>query len=193
MTLKKAFANFHRFCNPQHFPMKYLLSFSLLSLLAFFSLQSCAQADKSKRPSPPASVTQKVGAATITINYSQPSLKGRTIGKDVEPKEGQVWRTGANEATVFETDKDILVEGKSLPAGKYALFTLVKGEEWTIIFNKTWNQWGAFKYKEADDALRVTVKAVRQDPVEEKMTFRIAANGTVSLLWADIKVDFTVK
>ena len=104
--------------------MKYHYPSVFFHCWLFFSLQSCAQSDKSKRPSPPASVTQKVGAATITINYSQPSLKGRTIGKDLEPKEGQVWRTGANEATVFETDKDILVEEQSLPAGKYALFTL---------------------------------------------------------------------
>src|SRR6188768_1430791 len=102
--------------------MKYLFSLSLMSLLLFTALSSCAQADKSKRPSPPALVTLKVGEATITIDYSQPSVKGRKIGTELEPKQGEVWRTGANEATVFEVDKDITVEGKVLPKGKYALF-----------------------------------------------------------------------
>jgi len=72
------------------------------------------------------------------------------------------------------------------------LFTLVDGDSWTIIFNKTWKQWGAFDYKEADDALRVKVKAGKADPFAEKMTFSIDAKGKVTLLWGDKKVDFTV-
>ena len=91
--------------------MKYLFSLSLLSLLLLSSFNSCAQPDKSKRPSPPALVTQKVGEVNVSIDYSQPSVKGRTIGKDLEPKAGEVWRTGANEATVFEVDKDVMIEG----------------------------------------------------------------------------------
>src|SRR5215471_15352740 len=128
--------------------------FSILFLFAFVAMN--AQQDKSKRPSPPDSVyaTTKNGTA-ISISYSQPSVKGRTIGSDLEPMPGQVWRTGANEATVFEADKDVKVEGKSLPAGKYGLFTIMDGNEWTIILNKTWNKWGAFNYQEADDYMRV--------------------------------------
>jgi hypothetical protein len=173
--------------------MKYLFSLSLMSLLLFAAFNSCAQQDKSKRPSPPALVTQKVGELNVSIDYSQPSVKGRTIGKDLEPKAGEVWRTGANEATVFEVDKDVMVEGKDLPKGKYGLFSLVNGDEWTIIFNKTWNQWGAFKYKEADDQLRVNVKAGKANPFAEKMTFTISDAGKVSLVWGDVQVDFTVK
>ena len=173
--------------------MKYLFSLSLMSLLLFTAFNSCAQPDKSRRPSPPALVTQKVGELTVSIYYSQPSVKGRTIGKDLEPKAGEVWRTGANEATVFEVDKDVIVEGKALSKGKYGLFTLVNGDEWTIIFNKTWNQWGAFKYKEADDQLRVKVKAFKTEGFSEKMTFSISADGEVILLWGDIRVVFNVK
>jgi hypothetical protein len=102
--------------------------------------------DKSKRPSPPATASQKIeSGATITIDYSQPSVKGRTIGKDLEPMDGKVWRTGSNEATVFETDKDLTIQGEKLPAGKYGLFTVFTGDTATVIFNKTWKQWGAFK------------------------------------------------
>ncbi len=147
---------------------------------------------------PPASPAAKASetiesGAVITINYSQPSVKGRTIGKDLEPMEGKVWRTGANKATVFEVSKDVKVEDHALAAGKYALFTIVNGDEWTIIFNKTSDQWGAFNYKEADDALRVKVKGDKAKAFSEKMTFVVNKNGKVSLLWGDKQVDFKVK
>ena len=173
--------------------MKYILSLGIFAMLMLASFNSCAQKDKSQRPSPPALATQKVGATTVSIDYSQPSVKGRTIGKDLEPMAGQVWRTGANEATVFEVDKDVMVEGKALPKGKYGLFTIVNGDDWTIIFNKTWNQWGAFKYQESDDALRVHVKGKKTETFAEKMSFNISAAGVVTLLWGNIQVDFTVK
>src|ERR1700741_2849256 len=115
----------------------------LFSAVLFLSLVACGQEDKSKRPSPPAMAKETLkSGAVISIDYSQPSVKGRTIGKDLEPMDGKVWRAGANEATVFETSKDIKVEGKALPAGKYALFTLSTGDDWTVIFNKTASQWG---------------------------------------------------
>ncbi|MEO6454607.1 MAG: DUF2911 domain-containing protein [Ginsengibacter sp.] len=150
--------------------------------------------DKSKRPSPPATVTQTISSgATITINYSQPSVKGRTIGKDLEPMDNKVWRTGANEATVFETDKNVMVQGKELAAGKYGLFTIFNGNDVTVIFNKTSEQWGAFNYKESDDALRVNAKSVTAASPSEKLTFKISPDGVVSLLWDKKKVDFSVK
>ena len=173
--------------------MKKILPLAFTAFLLFSSVILHAQDDKSKRPSPPATATGKIGNTTITINYSQPSVKGREIGKDLEPKEGKVWRTGANEATVFETDQDAAVEGKLLPKGKYGLFTLVNGNEWTIIFNKTWKQWGAYDYKESDDVLRVKVNAGIAEPPAEKMTFNIDDNGKVTLLWGDRKVEFQVK
>lgn len=165
--------------------MKKLFSLCLLGFLILMSLNSTAQKDKSKRPSPPATVTQKVGEATITIVYSQPSVKGRTIGADLEPMQGKVWRAGANEATVFETDKDIMVEGKVLPKGKYGFFILVKEDTWTIIFNKTWEQWGAFKYSEADDVLRVPASAKKGAAFSEMLTYTLDAGGHLNILWGD--------
>lgn len=161
------------------------------SAVLFISLGACAQNPPSS-PAAKVSETNEKGA-TITINYSQPSVKGRTIGKDLEPLEGKIWRTGANKATVFEVNKDVKVAGQTLPAGKYSLFTLVNGEEWTLIFNKTWDQWGAFNYKEADDALRVKVKGSKSKAFSEKMTFALNKNGKVSLMWGDRQVDFDVK
>lgn len=175
--------------------MKKLLSIALLC--GFISMQACAQKpaeDKTKRPSPPATVTQQIAnGATITINYSQPSVKGRTIGKDLDPMEGKVWRTGANEATTFETDKDVTIDGATLPAGKYALFTIWNGNDVTVIFNKTWEQWGAFNYKEEDDQLRLKATAMDVNPPSEKLTFTVSPEGEVSLLWGMKKVSFMVK
>jgi Protein of unknown function (DUF2911) len=167
------------------------IAFFILTLL---SLAACGQEDKSKRPSPPAIAKETLSSGVnVSIDYSQPAVKGRTIGTDLEPMAGKVWRTGANEATVFEVDKNVKIEGKELPAGKYGLFTIMNGDEWTIIFNKTWKQWGAFDYKEADDALRVKVKSDKAKNLSERMTFTIAKDGKVSLWWGDIQVDFKVK
>ena len=174
--------------------MKKIATFALLLTGLAISSKTHAQDDKSKRPSPPALVKQVIkSGAEVSIDYSQPSVKGRTIGKDLEPKDGVVWRTGANEATVFETSKDLKIAGKTLPAGKYGLFSISGKDSWTIIFNKTWKQWGAFTYKEADDALRISVKPQKAATFAEKMTFTIDKKGTVTLLWGDNKIAFTVE
>ncbi len=173
--------------------MKKVFSIALVaSFLA--STVACAQGDKSKRPSPPATVTETItSGAVVKIDYSKPSVKGRSIGINLEPKEGQVWRTGANDATVFETDKVVTIEGESLPAGKYGLFTLVEGDTWTIIFNKTWKQWGAMGYNKTEDALRVKVKPGKAASFYEQLSFNIDKGGNVSLMWGDIQVNFMVK
>ncbi len=168
-------------------------SLFLMAIATTSMLVACGQEDKSKRPSPPAQAKETIASgAVVTIDYSQPSVKGRTIGKDLEPMPGKVWRTGANEATVFEVNKDVKVEGQNLPAGKYALFTIAGDNEWTIIFNKTAKQWGAYDYKESDDALRVKVKPANAESFAEKMTINVGKDGTVTLLWGDRKVDFKV-
>lgn len=172
--------------------MKRIFTTGIAAIAFLFAVSCKSQEDKSQRPSPPATVSQKTADVTITIDYSQPSVKGRTIGVDLEPLDGQVWRTGANEATTFEVDKDVKVEGKALPKGKYALFTIKNGNSWTIIFNKTWKQWGAFSYKEADDVLRVTAEDQKAEPFAEKMKFTISSQGLVTLVWGDHKVSFTV-
>lgn len=174
--------------------MKKFFAIALLASGIMISAQTNAQTeDKSKRPSPAVKVTEKIASgATVSIDYSQPSVKGRTIGKDLEPMEGQVWRTGANEATVFETDKDIMVGGKKLAAGKYSLFTIFKGNDVTVIFNKTASQWGAFKYKADDDALRIKANATEASPASEKLVFSLGSKE-VSFVWGNKKVSFPVK
>ncbi|OQP61494.1 hypothetical protein A3860_31700 [Niastella vici] len=164
----------------------------LLIAIALVTIGVQAQGDKSKRPSPPAKVTETTkSGVVITIDYSQPSVKGREIGKEIAPY-GQVWRTGANEATVFEVSKDVKVDGKALPAGKYGLYSIPGKDEWVIIFNKTWNQWGT-KYAEADDALRVKVKPGKAPQFTERMTFTVDKSGKVALLWGNEQVAFNVQ
>ena len=165
----------------------------LFSFFLLITMAACAQGDKSNRPSPPAMAKETLNnGTTVSIDYSQPAVKGRVIGEELEPLPGKVWRTGANEATVFEVNKDVKMEGQSLPAGKYGLFTIMNGDEWTIIFNKTWDQWGAFTYKEDDDALRVKVRSGKAPQFSERMTFQVAKDGKITLLWGDIAVSFMV-
>ncbi|TDQ08738.1 DUF2911 domain-containing protein [Pedobacter metabolipauper] len=167
--------------------------FVLTLIAGFFTTATVfAQQDKTKRASPPAIVKETIkSGATVTIDYSQPALKGRAIGTELAPY-GKVWRTGANEATVFEVDKDVKVEGKALAAGKYGLYSIPGEKEWTLIFNKTWKQWGT-NYTEADDALRVVVKTGKAPAVSEKLTFSVDKAGKVTFVWGDKAVAFNVK
>ncbi|WP_375418499.1 DUF2911 domain-containing protein [uncultured Hymenobacter sp.] len=167
------------------------LLFGLLLSLPSLAQNTKAPEDKSKRPSPPATATARVGAATITINYSRPSVKGRKIFGGLEPY-GQVWRTGANEATTFEVDKSVTINGQPLPAGKYALFTIPTATAWTVIFNKTAEQWGAFKYDQQQDALRVQVTPTKTAKPTEQFLITTAKNGKVTMMWENTAAAFTV-
>ncbi len=162
-------------------------TFLMLALATAFSASIAQQ----KPASPQATATGKIGAATVKIVYSQPSARGRKIMGGLVPY-GEVWRTGANEATTIEFDKPVKIEGKDLAAGKYALFTLPGENEWTIIINKDIKQWGAFKYKQEDDVLRVPVKPAKTSaPVE---TFNITVGkDDIQLKWENTAVAFKVK
>lgn len=168
----------------------------LFAFLTLITLSACSQGgDKSKRSSPPGSVKETISSgATVSIDYSQPSIKGRTIGKDIEPMKGKAWRAGANEATIFEVDKDVKVEGKDLPAGKYSLFMIDNGNTWTIIFNKNWNVWGTqYEANKSADALHVDVTPGEPATFTEKLAYTISKAGKVSLYWGNKQVDFMVK
>jgi Cu/Ag efflux protein CusF len=173
--------------------MKYFLSLAIFSLLAASSVH--AQQDKSKRASPPAKVSQTLASgATISIDYSQPSLKGRVIGSTVEPMKDKVWRMGANEATIFETDKDVTINGQTLPAGKYSLFGLQTDAGFTLIFNKAYQIWGTqYDQNKDKDALRVAADVKTTDATQEKLTYTIDKSGLVNLSWGNMAVSFTVK
>ncbi len=163
--------------------------------LLFTAVTICtsAMAQEAKPiPSPAATATGKVKGATITINYSSPAVKGRKIWGGLEPWD-KVWRAGANDATTFATDKDIMVQGKTLPAGKYSFFLLPKESgTWTAIFNKEPKQWGAYKYEEAKDQLRVEVKTKALKATQERLVYKITGSG-FSLDWDKISVPVAIK
>lgn len=165
----------------------------LLVLATTSMLFSYGQQDKSKRPSPPAQAKETLGNGTVvTIDYSQPAVKGRTIGKDLEPMDGKVWRAGANETTVFEVSRPVKVGGKELPAGKYGLFVISNGGEWTFIINKVWNKWGT-EYTESEDAVRVKGTTSKLPTPSERLTYTIDNKGKVTLSWADMQSSFDVE
>jgi len=171
--------------------MKKLTSYLVAILALMVSLQVQAQDSKEKPLSPKETVTGTVGGAKTTIVYCRPSARGRKMIGGKEPF-GTVWRTGANAATTIEFDKPVKVEGKDLPAGKYALFTIPGESEWTIIFNKVVEQWGAYDYKESADALRVNVPATKTDQFVETFTIT-PEKDQISLKWENYAVAFKVK
>lgn len=139
-----------------------------LALIVFVGFAANAQ----EKPSPAKTAEGMVGDAKITINYSSPAVKGRTIWGDLVPL-GEVWRAGANEATTFTTTKDIMVEGKKLAAGTYSLFIIPNEGSSTMIFNKVAKQWGAFEYDAAQDALRVSVPSGEGSTMEERLVYEV--------------------
>ena len=167
----------------------------LLSFLAIVAMSAVAvaqQQDKNERASPPANTTVTTDdGVTIDVNYSKPSLKGRQIGVEIAPF-GEVWRTGANEATTFEVDKDVLVQGQPLAAGKYSLYSIPGEQSVTLIFNKVWDQWGT-RHDEAQDVLRVDATPTETSGESvEQFTITGDKDGTLTLLWGNYAVPFTV-
>ena len=157
-------------------------------LLGLFAIVATAQ----KTPASPSEVaTGKIGDATITIKYSSPSVKGRAIWGELVPFD-QVWRAGANNATTFETDQDLQIEGQKLAKGKYTFFVIPNANESTVIFNKVQEQWGAYKYDEKQDALRIKIKPKAGKEILEKLAYEIAGND-ISLKWEKWSFNIGVK
>lgn len=143
------------------------------------------------RPSPLKRTTGSIDDIAISIQYGSPSVKGRKIWGTLVPY-NEVWRTGANEATVIEFSKDILVDNQELKAGKYGFFTIPAEEEWVLIFNSVWDQWGAYDYDTNLDVLRIKAKPLPHSPMVEQLDFIIHADG-VSMVWENLEVGFSVK
>jgi hypothetical protein len=163
------------------------ISILLLAIAAMITSVSA----QDKPASPSATVTGKIGLANVKIVYCQPSARGRKIMGELVPF-GEVWRTGANEATTIEFDKPVKIEGKDLAAGKYSLFTIPGESEWTLILNKDSKQWGAYKYSDKDDVLRVTAKPSKTSAMVE--TFNISLGSDEILLkWENTAIAFKVK
>ena len=192
-------------------------SFAVLTIIIFATQFTSAQL-RLPLPSQNASVRQTVGITDVTITYSRPSVKGRTIwgdpvvtalkgeatldgttdglnGTALVPY-GHMWRTGANTATLFVVTDDVLINGQPLAAGSYSLHSIPGKDEWTYIFNGTANQWGSFSYDAKKDTLRVKSKPQWVADSQETMNFVIDPavdnTATVYLRWEKIRVPFTI-
>lgn len=205
--------------------------FSLVNFSILFAVMSAALYVQAQQPpvrirpiypSPKASVMQTIGVTDITITYSRPAMKGRTIFSDApatmetrakgeatldnqnERKAGEpivpynhVWRAGANDATVFQVTDDVAINGQPLKAGTYSLHTIPGKDEWTIIFNNDSGQWGSFTYDAKKDALRVKTKPQPASESQEWLLYTfdpVSENSaTVNIRWEKIRVPFTVE
>jgi tetratricopeptide (TPR) repeat protein len=157
--------------------MKKIHTLLLALTLAGTAFNANAQGFKMPQASSSQTITQEFGLGSVTVTYSRPNTKGRKIFGGLEPY-GQVWRTGANSATVIKFSDEVTIEGNKVPAGEYALFTIPDAKEWTVILNKNTKQWGAYEYKQADDVLRFKVKPMKTPAMVE--TFTIQFNNVTT-------------
>jgi hypothetical protein len=146
------------------------------------------------RQSQRAQVSQRIGITDITINYHRPLVNKRKVWDGLVPY-GQVWRAGANENTTISFSDPVTIEGKALDKGTYGLFMIPAADQWTIIFSKSSTSWGAFTYKEAEDALRVTVKPASAE-MRNSLTYDFddvkPNSAVVTMAWEKIAVPFKV-
>jgi len=173
----------------------YSIMFLLISFVLFTNSTSAQNKKKDLRISPMAEVTQTVGFTDVRIVYSRPGVKGRTIWGKLVPYDA-VWRAGANEATKITFSTDVTIEGKKLKKGSYSFFAIPGKSEWTLIFNKVADQWGAFEYNESEDALRIKVKTEKakwQEWLSYTINKASDTSAVIRLEWEKIKVPFKVE
>ncbi len=170
----------------------------LLAGLAFTCLPALAGARPQlqlPQASPAASVSQAIGPATVSIEYHRPAVRNRAIWGGLVPY-GEVWRTGANEATKIQFSDAVRIDGHEVPAGTYSFFAIPAANSWTLILNKNAAQWGAFKYAVAEDLLRFEVKPIAC-AAQEWLRYSIEAktdnSAVVQLAWEKVAVEFTVE
>jgi hypothetical protein len=172
------------------FQLKAIAGFVIALLMS-----TVAMAQDKAPASPRDSVSGKVHGATISINYGAPSVRGRKIYGGLQPY-GKMWRAGANGATTFKTDKDIMVEGKKLPAGTYTLFVTPGETEFVVTFNSQLGQWGIKRNGDAneDPAKDVAVVTVKPKTVAmtEQLKYVITKAG-FELVWDTTSIPVAIK
>lgn len=188
--------------------MKNIINITALLIIVFFvASETQAQQAKKPRPSLKASVSQTIGIDTeLTITYSRPGVKGRKIwgelvpyglapGNNYSKEQPYPWRGGANESTTLNVNKDVLVEGNKLPAGKYSLHFIPSEKEWVVIINKNSALMGSYLYNKDEDALRITAMPVKA-PFQEWLVYGFenlaGTSATAFIHWEEVKVPFNI-
>ena len=148
---------------------------------------------KKKILSPHAMAMAMIGDAHIHMEYSSPGVRDRIIFGGLLAYD-VIWQAGAHNATWLETNKDIIISGKTLPAGKYGFFVIPSKEEWVVIFNTNWDQHGKDQYDAKDDVLRLKVKPIISETVTEHLAYSLkkvaGAEGSISLAWEKVSISF---
>jgi len=180
---------------------KFALITALLFAVATLSpAQMGMSQDKSKRPSPPASASCKFSdGKTITVDYSSPRAKGRKIFGAASDKAlvpyGEIWRTGANEATTFVTVSNLKVGGKDVPAGSFTIFTVPKADAWTLVISKKTGEWGTDYPGEKEDLARVPMSVSKTSALVENFTIAFDQAGskcTLRMEWENTRASVEV-
>jgi len=177
-----------------------LIAVSLFAVAMFASAQMNMSDDKSKRPSPPASAACKFSdGKTIKIDYSSPRAKGRKIFGEASEKAlvpyGQIWRTGANDATTFVTDTNVTVGGKAVPAGSYTIFTVPKADAWSLVISKKTGEWGTDYPGEKEDLVRVPMTVSKTSAPVENFTIAFDQAGskcTLRVEWENTRASVEI-
>ena len=162
----------------------------VILLIAFMVLKS-----KTKSSSPEVKQTYSVGTAKVNLFYCEPSKKGREIFGGII-KYGEVWRTGANEPTTFETDKNLIIDGKKLSEGKYSLWTIPQKDSWTVIFNREIPYWGDNTDGKAarnanEDIIQIIVPVEKLTNLQEKLSIDVQHNA-LNIIWDMTKVTVPI-
>jgi len=168
----------------------------LAALLLFGAPLAAQESSIFPKLSPHGCVSQTIGTTTVSVDFHRPGVRGRKIWGDLVPY-GQVWRTGANEATTIRFSDAVKVNGSPVPAGTYALFTIPGPEQWVVILNKRWRQLGAYEYQAKDDVLRFQAKPRTLSSFTEWLSYEIEpasrSSAYVDFLWEKLRVSFLVE
>ena len=163
--------------------------------LGFMATLGSAQADKAPRPSPAAKATCALAdSKTITVDYSSPRAKGRKIFGGLVPY-GEVWRTGANEATTFVTTADVMVGGTHVPAGSYTIFTIPNKDKWTLVISKKTGEWGTNYPGPENDLARIEMKASALPAAAENFTIafdKTSGGCALRMDWETIRASVDI-
>jgi hypothetical protein len=164
------------------------------AFLFLMGMQSIAQVDL-PRPSPKASVMQTVGLTEISVTYSSPGVKDRMVWGGLVPY-GEVWRTGANEATLVTFSSDVKVEGMVVPAGKYAFYAIPGKDEWQVMLNSNWDTWGTDGYEEANNVVSVKIRPEKVKESKERLAYHLDYisddEAMIVLRWEMIRLPIRV-
>ncbi len=175
----------------------------VFAIATLASAQMNMSQDKSKRPSPPASAECKFAdGKTIKIDYSSPRINDpkthqprKIFGEKTLVPFGEVWRTGANDATTFVTDTNVTIGGKAVPAGSYTVFTIPKADAWTLIVSKKTGEWGTNYPGEKEDAARAPMGVAKTAAVVENFTIAFDQSGskcTLRMEWENTRASVEI-